>query len=256
MDPQQRWLKARVTGRRQWTDTLFSLYVDADPIDFQAGQFVKLALASESGGELLGRPYSFVNAPHQRPHEFYCVIVPGGPLSPRLARLQAGDLIYLASHSSGFLVLSEVPAAKTLWLISTGTGVGPFLSILRTDVPWRRFEKVVLVQGIRYLADRSHQDVMANLAALHPTQFRSVSLVSRDSVPEHEPFILTGRIPAALNAGSIERVAGLSLDAQTSHVMLCGNPAMIAETIEVLKTRGMRKHRRRMPGHITVENYW
>ena len=129
------------------------------------------------------------------------------------------------------------------------------MSILRTDAPWRRFENVVLVHGTRHLADRVYRDLITGIAASHPRQFREVSLVSQDQVSA-DSSILAGRIPLALNDGRLERAAGVKLDAQTSHVMLCGNPAMIADMIDALKGRGMRKHRRRLPGHITVENYW
>src|SRR5439155_968373 len=95
------------------------------------------------------RPFSFVNPPADPVHEFYGIVVPGGPLSPTLARLQPSDTLYLAPNPAGFLVLSEVPDAETLWLISTGTGIAPFLSILRTEAPWRRFRNVVLVHAVR-----------------------------------------------------------------------------------------------------------
>src|SRR5205814_9077156 len=106
---------------------LFSLRVEGPGLQFEAGQFVRLAL--DIDGERIARPFSFVNPPADPVHEFYGIVVPGGPLSPTLARLQPGDTLYLAPSPAGFLVLSEVPDAETLWLISTGTGIAPFLSI-------------------------------------------------------------------------------------------------------------------------------
>ena len=127
----QKWIEGAVAAQTRWTERLFSLKVEAD-ISFEAGQFAKLALPVE--GEMLARPYSFVNAPDERPHEFYYVTLPDGPLTQRLCKLVAGDRVYLAPRPAGFLALSEVPEGENLWLISTGTGIGPFLSILKTVV--------------------------------------------------------------------------------------------------------------------------
>src|SRR5438477_3002168 len=127
----ERWLTGTVVENRHWTDSLFSVRVEGAPLSFQAGQFVRIAL--DVNGQRVARAFSFVNAPDDPVLEFYGVIVPEGPLSPRLAKLRAGDALYVAPNPAGFLVLSEVPDVETLWLISTGTGLAPFLSILRTD---------------------------------------------------------------------------------------------------------------------------
>jgi ferredoxin--NADP+ reductase len=121
------WLEGRIVDTRHWTDTLFSLRTDGPKLSYQAGQFVRIAL--DIGGERIARPFSFVNPPEDPLLEFYGVIVPEGPLSPRLAKLRAGDTLYVASNPAGFLILSEVPDTQTLWLVSTGTGLAPFLSI-------------------------------------------------------------------------------------------------------------------------------
>src|SRR5437762_9573279 len=133
----QKWVEGTVVKQKRWTQTLFSLRVEADVAAFEPGQFAKLALAVE--GEMIARPYSFVNAPKERPHEFYYVTLPEGPLTQRLCKLEPGDAIYLAPRPSGFFMLSEIPDAANLWMISTGTGIGPFLSMLKTDAPWTRF---------------------------------------------------------------------------------------------------------------------
>src|SRR5579864_931064 len=143
----QKWVEGTVVAQKRWTENLFSLKVNAEFGSFEAGQFAKLAL--EIGGEMVARPYSFVNAPQERPFEFYYVALPEGPLTQRLCRLGSGDAIYLAPRPAGFLALSEVPAATDLWLISTGTGIGPFLSILKTEAPWQRFRHAVLVHAVR-----------------------------------------------------------------------------------------------------------
>jgi ferredoxin/flavodoxin---NADP+ reductase len=245
-----RWVEGTVADRKRWTERLYSLSVNADIKSFEAGQFAKLALAVE--GEMVARPYSFVNAPKERPHEFYYVVLPDGPLTPRLAKLEAGDNVYLAPTASGFLVLSEVPAGEDLWLIASGTGIGPFLSILKTDAPWQRFGRIVLVHAVRRQEELTYRDCIESLSSAHTGQMRFVPFLSR----ENKPPALHGRVPAAIEDGRLEAAAGVALSAKSSQLMICGNPEMIADTTEALKRRGMRKHRRREPGQITVENYW
>ncbi|HYL90693.1 MAG TPA: FAD-binding oxidoreductase [Burkholderiales bacterium] len=240
----EKWLTAKVIENRHWTETLFSLRVQSAAVAFQAGQFVRIAL--DIDGERVARAFSFVNPPQDPVLEFYGVIVPKGPLSPRLAKLRAGDALYVAGNPAGFLVMSEVPDVETLWLISTGTGLAPFLSILRTEAPWQRFRNVVVVHAVRFAKELTYRDVIRKTAA------RYVSLVSRESAPGS----LAGRIPAAIADGSLEKAAGIALEPDTSHVMLCGNPQMLKDVAAVLANRGLRKHRRRAPGHITVESFW
>jgi len=238
------WLEGKIIQNRQWTPSLFSLRVEGVKLAFEAGQFVRIAL--EIGGELVARPFSFVNPPQDPVLEFYGVEVPQGPLSPRLARLRAGDALQVASNPAGFLVLSELPEAETLWLLSTGTGIAPFLSILRTQAPWRRYRNVVLVHAVRKAEELVYRDMIKE------TKAKYVSIVSRES---HRGS-LAGRIPAAIRDGTLEAAAGLRLSPEASQVMLCGNPAMLKDAAAVLVERGLRKHRRRTPGHITVESFW
>ena len=242
------WLAGRVVENRHWTETLFSLRVAAPKLAFQAGQFVRIALDVE--GERVARAFSFVNPPEDPTLEFYGVIVPQGPLSPRLARLDAGDALFIASNPAGFLVLAEVPEAQTLWLVSTGTGLAPFLSILRTETPWQRFREVVLVHAARHARELVYGEMIAKLQK--ERGLRYVSFVSREAAPGS----LAGRIPAALEDGRLEAAAGLPLSAATSQVLLCGNPDMLKEVQAALAGRGMRKHRRRAPGQITTESFW
>lgn len=242
------WLTGRVVENRHWTESLFSLRVEGAPLKFQAGQFVRIALDTIEGdeGSRVARAFSFVNPPDDPMLEFYGVIVPEGPLSPRLAKLAPGDALYVAPNPAGFLVLSEVPDVETLWLISTGTGLAPFLSILRTQPPWRRFKNVVVVHAVRWAKELVYRDVIG------ATPARYVPMVSREAAPG----ALAGRIPAAIADGRLEAAAGVALTPGNSHVMLCGNPDMLKDTQAVLTARGMRKHRRRAPGHITVESFW
>lgn len=239
-----KWLEGRVIENRHWTEALFSLRVEAPQLAFEAGQFVRIALDPR-----IARPFSFVNTPEDPVLEFYGIVVPEGPLSPRLERLEKGDRLYIASNPAGFLVLSEVPDAETLWLVSTGTGIAPFLSILRTQTPWRRFRNVVLVHAVRHARELVYQDMIRKISK--ENALRYVTFVSRETAPGS----LAGRIPAAVRDGRLETSADLALD-QRSHVMLCGNPDMLKDASAALAERGLRKHRRRNPGHITVESFW
>jgi ferredoxin--NADP+ reductase len=244
------WLTGRIIENRVWTDTLFSLRVEAPPLAFQAGQFVRIALDVE--GQQVARAFSFVNPPEDPLLEFYGVIVPEGPLSPRLARLRAGDVLQVASNPAGFLVLREVPDARSLWLLSTGTGIAPFLSMLRTETPWQRFREVVLVHAARHARELTYRDMISALQRERGAALRYVTFVSREAAAGS----LAGRIPAAIGDGRLEAAAGARLSAETSQVLLCGNPDMLKDVTVALIERGLRKHRRRAPGHISVESFW
>ena len=245
-----KWLEARVVENRHWTQALFTLRVEGAPLAFEAGQFVRIAL--DIDGERIARPFSMVNAPHDPALEFYGIVVPEGPLSPRLARLAAGDALYVAPNPAGFLVLSELPNSETLWLVSTGTGIAPFISILRTETPWRRFRNVVLVHAVRHARELVYGADIAVHRTDRGSRFRYVSMVSREAAPA----ALAGRIPAAVRDGRLEAAAGLKLAPDDAQVMLCGNPDRLKDRTAVLVEGGMRKHRRRAPGHISVESFW
>jgi ferredoxin--NADP+ reductase len=249
-----KWLEGRVIENRRWTDALWSLRVEAPPLGFEAGQFVRIALDARQGdeGSRIARPFSFVNPPGDPVLEFYGITVPEGPLSPRLAALKAGDSLFVAPNPAGFLVLSEVPEAESLWLISTGTGIAPFLSMLRTETPWKRFRDVVLVHAVRHADELVYQDLLKKIKAEREKQFRYVSFVSRQTASGS----LSGRIPLAVRDGRLEQAAGVALTPEGSHVMLCGNPDMLRDAQAALAERGLRKHRRRTPGHVSVESFW
>jgi ferredoxin--NADP+ reductase len=243
------WLTGRVIENRTWTDALFSLRVEAPQLRFEAGQFVRIAL--DIGGERIPRPFSFVNAPEDPVLEFYGVVVPEGPLSPHLVRLKAGDALYVADNPAGWLILSEVPPAEDLWLVATGTGIAPFLSILRTEAPWQRYRRVILVHGVRHANELVYGDLIEQLMRAHPGKLSYVRFVSREIFPA----ALQGRIPAALADGRLEAAAA-AISPERSQFMLCGNPQMLKDMAAALAARGLKKHRRRSPGQITVESFW
>ncbi len=244
------WIAGRVCGKRQWTEKLVSLQIEAEVAPFVAGQFGRLAL--DIDGERVARPYSFVNAPDERPLEFYFVVVPDGLLSPRLGRLEAGDEVWVARRPGGFFILDEVPPGRDLWCLATGTGLGVFLSILKTPEPWQRFENIILVHGVRHARELTYGDTIEDFARRHPEQFRTISLISREA----SETALPGRIPAAIENGTLEARAGVTISPAHSQVMICGNPNMVNDTRTVLEQRGLRRNRRQQPGHITTENYW
>jgi ferredoxin--NADP+ reductase len=275
------WIEGRVMAKKRWTPGLLSLEVDAPEVTFVAGQFARLALpapvsvdaqpaviaSSQASGaasaiaqapavatkeHMIGRPYSFVNAPGSAHHEFYFNVVAEGPFSPRLAKLEPGDALWLAPRANGFFSVGETPAADALWCLSTGTGIGPFLSILRTREPWEKFSRIVLVHAVRVSSDLTYRELMNDLVHQHSGAFAYVPVVSREA----HPHALKGRIPALISDGTLETRVGLALTAENSHTMLCGNPAMVDDVQAVLLTRGMKRHRRKEPGHVTVETYW
>jgi ferredoxin/flavodoxin---NADP+ reductase len=248
------WLESTVVENRHWTEALFSLRVSGPRLAFEAGQFVRIALDVEEGNAAsrVARPFSFVNPPQDPVLEFYGIVVPEGPLSPRLARLAPGDALYVASNPAGFLVLPEIPDAESLWLLATGTGLAPFLSILRTPAPWQRFRRVVLVHAVRQARELVYRNAISRLQSEKGDSFRYVTFVSREAAPGS----LAGRIPAAVRDGRLEAAARLPLDARTSQVLLCGNPGMLKDASAALAERGMRKHRRRSPGQVTTESFW
>ncbi|MFT4994249.1 MAG: ferredoxin--NADP+ reductase [Paraglaciecola sp.] len=245
------WLDASVVKRTDWNDHLFSLSVSCEGFPaFKAGQFTKFGI--EQDGKVLSRPYSLVNGPENDYLEIIAVPVAEGLLSTKLHMLQPGDGLKVMAPATGFLVLDEVPASKNLWLIATGTGVGPFLSILSGSEAWQRFESITLVYGMRQVNDLAYRALIDSWTAAYPDKFHFVPVISREDSPE----ALRGRIPQLLESGEIPALARQSLNAQDSQVMLCGNPEMIQDALLTLEAMGLKKHLRRSPGHISMERYW
>jgi len=243
------WLDGKVVDNKRLNDYLTALIIDVDLGDYEAGQFVRVGL--RDGDDVLARPYSLVNTPQEDHLEVYFNIVEDGPLSPRLFDLQAGDNVLVSDNPSGFLTVSEIPPCKHLWMIATGTGIGPFLAILKSNAAWQRFETIVLCYSVSYAEELAYRDVIAALAAEHGESFRFVPVVTREA----HPGALGKRVPLLLQDGSLEQHTGLSINAQDSHVMMCGSSNMITDVSAELSSRDMKKHRRRDPGHFTTEKY-
>jgi ferredoxin/flavodoxin---NADP+ reductase len=245
-----KWVEGRVLANRHWTEQLYSLQVDAPVEPFEAGQFGRLGLVIND--EFVARSYSFVNPPQEPPLEFYSITVPGGLLSNRLAKLEPGDTVWVSRKAAGFLTLSQIQNAPNLWLLSTGTAVGPFLSLLKTEELWQQFSHVVLAHSVRTAQELTYQDVIQAICEQHPQRFTMIPLVSRE---EYQGAI-HGRITTAIADGRMEQKTGLTITPELSQVMLCGNPDMVRDTTALLKERGLTENRRRSPGQISVERYW
>jgi ferredoxin--NADP+ reductase len=243
------WVKARIVGKHQWTEGLYSLQFDALIEDFKAGQYIKVALDIE--GERVGRPYSLVNAPQDRPLEIFFNEVTQGPLTPSLSALNPDDEVWLTTTAGGIFTLETVAPAVTLWLLATGTGLGVYLSILRTAEPWERFKRVVLIHGVRQTADLAYAETLAGIGKRYGDRFSFVAVVSR----EDSSGALPGRITDLLSSGQLEAQVGATIDPATSHVMLCGNSGMINDAKAILEARGLSRHRRHAPGQYTTEQY-
>lgn len=244
------WRAGTVVHRREWAEGLITLRLEVDAPPFRAGQFVNLGL--DVGGTLIRRSYSMASAPGA-PLEFYLTRVSGGALTPRLFDLPLGGRVDVEGDAQGFFTLNYVPDARDLWLVATGTGLGPFISILRTEEPWRRFERIVVVHGVRDRSQLGYSDELDAMSRARDGRLARVAVVSREASADG---CVPGRVTNALEQGALEARAGTQLSSEHSHVMLCGNPAMIQDMTALLKARGLKRHRLRAPGHISIEKYW
>lgn len=245
-----KWAIGTVVENKAWNDHLFTLKIEAETNAFVAGQFTRLALTVDD--EHVARPYSLVNTDNQSPVEVYFNEVADGPLSPRLAALKPGDKIDVSKKPVGFFTLEEVPQGKHLWLLATGSGLGPYISILDTRKPWDEYEKIILVHGIGHQIDLGYAEHLQSLADNHAEQFTYIQSVTREKVDS----ALHARIPDALESGQLESITGLDVNSENTRVMICGNIDMIRDTTAALEDRGLKKHKRSDPGQIITEKYW
>ena len=246
----EKWVHGEVVNVKHWTESLYSVSVSAPEVKFVAGQYTKLSLSLKN--EEVARPYSFVNSPNEEFLEFYSVSVPNGPLSTAMQTLKKGDSIKVGPRGNGFLILEEIPNVENIWMLATGTAIGPYLSILKTKDSWDKFKKVVLVHAVRYKKELTYQDTINTLKEEYKDRFIYITYVSR----EDSEYSLKGRIPKDISNGVLEKKADLKMKSDNTHVMICGNPEMLKDTTVELKKIGLKKHRRNSPGHITTENYW
>ncbi|MBO3661230.1 ferredoxin--NADP reductase [Acinetobacter variabilis] len=244
----------KVLSVHRWTNTLFSFTMTRPAhFKFTAGQFARIGL--KVGDELVVRAYSVVSSPFDETLEFFSIVVPEGEFTSNLQHLKVGDELYLEKISYGYLTLAryQLPLPQDLWLLATGTGLAPFLSMLQDFETWNKYKHINLVYSVRTQDELAYVDRIQEIAETFGeghTGFKFIPIITR--VPE---AVLHHRLPILIENGELERAAGLQLNPETSHVMLCGNPEMVEDTKEALKARGLTMNRRG-EGNIAVENYW
>ncbi|MBM3107381.1 MAG: ferredoxin--NADP reductase [Pseudomonas sp.] len=239
------------------TPSLFSLRTSRDPgFRFRSGQFARLGV-TKADGSVVWRAYSMVSAPHDEHLDFFSIVVPGGEFTSELSRLKEGDSLLIDRQAFGFLTLDRFVDGRDLWLLATGTGIAPFVSILQDFEAWERFDSIKLVYSVREARELAYQDLIAGLEqrdylAEYAGKLQFIPVVTR----EPHPGALNDRITTLIENGELERAAGLALTPEHSRVMLCGNPQMIDDTRQALKQRGLQLSLSRRPGQVAVENYW
>ena len=274
--------KVTVLSKTTWTPNLFSFTVSRpDSFKFTAGQFVRLgvnpsqlnyykqlsAVANADDDEDLNeilnedifRAYSIVSSPFDEILEFFSIVIPDGAFTSQLQHLEVGDELLLNTMPFGFLTLAryQKPLPKDLWLLATGTGLAPFLSMLQDLKTWEDYEHIVLAYSARLTEELAYMDKIESLQedfgslVDNPAKLIFIPIVTREAVEG----ALTERLPKLLLDGALQERAGIALDVDSTHVMLCGNPDMVEDTKETLKRLGLVMNRRG-EGNIAVENYW
>ncbi|WP_201628733.1 ferredoxin--NADP reductase [Psychrobacter maritimus] len=275
--------KVTVLSKTTWTPNLFSFTVSRpDSFKFTAGQFVRLGVnpsqlkyykqlsavadtddddeeLNETLNEDIFRAYSIVSSPFDEILEFFSIVIPDGAFTSQLQHLEVGDELLLNTMPFGFLTLAryQKPLPKDLWLLATGTGLAPFLSMLQDLKTWEDYEHIVLAYSARSTEELAYIDKIESLQedfgslVDNPAKLIFIPIVTREAVEG----ALTERLPKLLLDGTLQERAGIALDVDSTHVMLCGNPDMVEDTKETLKRLGLVMNRRG-EGNIAVENYW
>ena len=236
-----KYLSETVLSVHHWNDTLFSFTTTRrQGLRFRNGHFLMIGL--EVDGKPLVRAYSVVSPNYEEHLEFLSIKVPNGPLTSRLQNIKVGDPVLVSEKSVGTLVIDDLNPGKHLYLFSTGTGMAPFMSIIRDPETYERFEKVVLVHGVRLVSELAYGDYLKNelpkdefLGEMVSKQFIYYPTVTR------EAFKQTGRLTTAIETGQLFKDIGLPpLDPAVDRAMICGSPAMLKETSDMLDARGVK----------------
>jgi ferredoxin/flavodoxin---NADP+ reductase len=198
-----------------------------------------------------------VSAAHEPHLEFVAVLVPGGPFSDLLTGIREGASMSVDKSSYGFLTIDHFAPGEDLWLLASGTGLGPFVSILRDAATWAAFRTVVVVHSVRRACELAYRDEIAatpqqESTAIDPERLKYLPVVTR----EFGPGAMNARIPQLIEEGRLESAAGVSLDPRRSRIMVCGNPDLGHALRRQLTARGFHVNRRGMPGQLAFENYW
>ncbi len=244
-----------VLSVHHWTDRLFSFTTTRDQsLRFSNGHFTMIGLRQENGKPLL-RAYSIASANYEEHLEFLSIKVQDGPLTSRLQHLKVGDKIIVGRKPTGTLLIDYLLPGKNLYMLATGTGLAPFMSIVRDPATYEMFEKVILVHGVREVAELAYIEYLTMdlqrhefLGEMVTKQFLYYPTVTR------EPFKNRGRIPDLFEAGKIEADLGLpKLNPATDRVMLCGSPAMLRDLKHMLEARGFMEGNTTKQGDFVVE---
>ncbi len=244
----------KVLSVHHWTDRLFSFTTTrSQSLRFSNGHFTMIGL--RVNGKPLLRAYSIVSPNYEETREFLIIKVPDGPLTSRLQHIQPGDSIIVGHKPTGTLLIDYLLPGKRLYLLGTGTGLAPFMSIIRDPDTYEKFDQVILVHGCRLVSELAYRDYITQelprhefLGELVSSQLRYYPTVTR------EPFPTQGRIPELIESGRMARDLGLpDLHPQLDRVMLCGSPEMLKSIKEVLEKRGFKEGNTTTPGDFVVE---
>jgi ferredoxin--NADP+ reductase len=243
-----------VLSVHHWTDNLFSFTTTRDPsFRFRNGEFVMIGL--EIGDRPLMRAYSVASANYEPNLEFFSIKVPDGPLTSRLQHLKEGDQIIVGRKATGTLVIDNLTNGRNLYLIGTGTGLAPFLSVIKDPATYDRFEKIVLLHGCRRVAELAYGEMITEklpldelIGELIREQLIYYPTVTRD------PFRNRGRITSLITSGKLFSDISLpNLDAAKDRVMICGSPALLADTKSILIEKGFEEGNHGQAADFVVE---
>jgi ferredoxin--NADP+ reductase len=244
----------QVTSVHHWTDSLFSFKTTRNPaFRFLNGQFAMIGLEVE--GRPLLRAYSMASANHEEHLEFFSIKVQDGPLTSRLQHLEPGHNILINSKPTGTLVHDNLLPGRVLYLLSTGTGLAPFLSVIKDPDTYDRYERVVLVHGCRYVSELAYERLITEELPEHEFLGEAVSekLVYYPTVTR-EPFRNTGRITDLIVSGKLGEDLGLQpISSASDRIMLCGSPSMLRDVVGILRERDFSEGSSSEPGHYVVE---
>ncbi len=231
----------RVLSVHHWNETVFSFKTTRDEsLRFENGHFVMLGLLVD--GKPLMRAYSIASANHEEFLEFLSIKVAQGPLTSRLQNIKPGDEVLVSRKPTGTLLLHDLKPGKRLYLLSSGTGLAPFMSIIKDPETYERFEKIILVHGVRYRSELAYRDFIEWELTQHEYLGEQVrnQLVYFPTVTR-ERFRYQGRVTSLIESGKLFKDIDMpALDPATDRVMICGSPAMLADLSAMLDARGFR----------------
>lgn len=244
----------RVLSVHHWNDSLFSFTTTRNPgLRFRNGHFVMIGL--EVDGHPLLRAFSFASANYDEHLEFYSIKVADGPLTSRLQHIKPGDQILVGRKPTGTLLVDHLLPGKRLYLLATGTGLAPFMSIIRDPATYERFERVIVVHGVRYVSDLGYKNTIENDLPQHELVGEQVrdQLLYYPTVTR-EPFHNQGRITSLLESGKLCTDLGLPpLDVEHDRVMICGSPTVLKDLVAILDGRGFHEGSSDGQGEYVVE---